>query len=207
MSRANPIRHRSAATISSSRIGLPVRGCRRWRSSTIASPAISAPLCSSTCARRSSCPAASIELIKHSQLLESLEDPSYMALINLKPLRGTMLMVADTQLVTSIIESRFGGNGRFPVVDGPARIHAGRAEGHDGASSRPRSTSSSSPGIRSTKFEPEIVRLEINPQFASVATASEVVIVSTFLVKVDNGRGQAHASAFPTRCWSRCAIS
>jgi len=130
-----------------------------------------------------------IELIKHSQLLDSLEDPSYMALINLKPLRGTMLVAADSELVTSIIESRFGGNGRFSVVMERREFTPveQRVMRRIVETALDQFVLAWNP---ITKFEPDIVRLEINPQFASVATASEVVIVSTFLAKIDNGRGK-----------------
>lgn len=133
--------------------------------------------------------AGAIELVKHAQLLERLEEPSYIALVNLKPLRGTMLLVADVELVTSIVESRFGGNGRFPVSLRKREFTTVEQK----VMRRIIDTALEQFALAwqpIEHFEPDIVRQEFNPQFASVATASEIVIVSTFLVKVDNGHGR-----------------
>lgn len=133
--------------------------------------------------------AGAIELVKHAQLLERLEEPSYIALVNLKPLRGTMLVVADVELVTSIVESRFGGNGRFPVSLRKREFTTVEQK----VMRRIIDTALEQFALAwqpIEHFEPDIVRQEFNPQFASVATASEIVIVSTFLVKVDNGHGR-----------------
>ena len=133
--------------------------------------------------------AGAIELVKHAQLLERLEEPSYIALVNLKPLRGTMLVVADVELVTSIVESRFGGNGRFPVSLRKREFTTVEQK----VMRRIIDTALEQFALAwqpIEQFEPDIVRQEFNPQFASVATASEIVIVSTFLVKVDNGHGR-----------------
>src|SRR6185437_505677 len=56
-----------------------------------------------------------IELVKHKELMERVATPTYLTLVNMKPLRGTMLVLFDAQLVVTIVESRFGGSGRFPV--------------------------------------------------------------------------------------------
>src|SRR5262249_19505414 len=61
-------------------------------------------------------PQIPIELINHDELIERFETPSHLTLVNLKPLRGTILIVFDAPLVTWIVESRFGGTGRFPVA-------------------------------------------------------------------------------------------
>src|SRR5208283_2831415 len=55
-----------------------------------------------------------IQLIKHAGLMERLTVPSYFALVDFRPLRGTLLVAVDAQLVGWIVESRFGGDGRFP---------------------------------------------------------------------------------------------
>lgn len=133
--------------------------------------------------------AGSVELLKHSQLLERLEVPSYLALVSLRPLRGTMLVVVDAQLVVSIVESRFGGNGRFPVTMGNREFTAVEQK----VMRRVVETALEQFALAwqpVRRFEPEIIRQEFNPQFASVATSSEIVIVSTFLVNVDHGSGR-----------------
>jgi flagellar motor switch protein FliM len=130
-----------------------------------------------------------VELIKHAQFIEGLSDPSFIVLVNLRPLRGTMLVVLDAELVTSVVESRFGGNGRFPAVSGKREFTA--IEQKVMRSIVETALAQFALAWKPIEaLEPEIVRQESNPQFASVATASEVVIVSSFVVKVDSGGGR-----------------
>src|SRR5271166_3898308 len=56
-----------------------------------------------------------IQLLKHGDLMDRLAVPSHLTIVNFKPLRGTILFVVDARLVSWIIESRFGGDGRFPI--------------------------------------------------------------------------------------------
>jgi len=129
-----------------------------------------------------------VDLIKHFELIERLASPSYIVLVALKPLRGTMLVVIDAALVAAIVESRFGGNGRFPVTKAQrdfttvehkvmSRVLEIVLEQFTGA------------WQRVATLQPEILRHEFNPQFASITTAGEQVITTTFQIKVDNGEG------------------
>lgn len=129
-----------------------------------------------------------VTLLKHIEFIERLATPSYMVLVGLRPLRGTMMIAIDAPLVVSVVESRFGGNGRFPVTKTQrdfttveqkvmSRMVAIVLEQFVGA------------WQRIAEFQPEILRQEFNPQFASITAAGEQVIVTTFQVKVDNGEG------------------
>jgi flagellar motor switch protein FliM len=129
-----------------------------------------------------------VDLVKHFELIERLASPSYIVLIGLRPLRGTMLMVIDAPLVVAIVESRFGGNGRFPVTKSQrdfttvehkvmSRVMEIVLEQFGGA------------WQRVANLQPEVLRHEFNPQFAGVAPAGEQVITTTFRIKVDNGEG------------------
>lgn len=133
--------------------------------------------------------AAKTEIIKHFELIERLPQPSYMVLVGSRSLRGTMLLVADAALVISIVESRFGGNGRFPVtkwerdfttveIKVMTRVVEIILEQMTGA------------WQRVVDIQPEILRYEFNPQFAGVTTAGELVVTTTFTVRVDNGEGK-----------------
>jgi flagellar motor switch protein FliM len=129
-----------------------------------------------------------VDLVKHFELIERLASPSYMVLVGLRPLRGTMLLVIDAPLLVAIVESRFGGNGRFPVTKLQrdfttvehkvmSRVTQIVLEQFAGA------------WKRVATLQPEILRHESNPQFAGVTTAGEIVITTTFQIKVDNGAG------------------
>ena len=129
-----------------------------------------------------------VALVKHFELIERLASPSYMVLVGLRPLRGTMLMVIDAALLTATVESRFGGNGRFPVTKTQrdftivehkvmSRVTEIVLEQFSGA------------WHRVADLQPEILRREFNPQFAGITGAGEQVITTAFQVKVDNGEG------------------
>ena len=130
-----------------------------------------------------------IQLIKHGELIERLTMPSHLALVRMKALRGTILLVADAELVGWIVDSRFGGNGRFPVAPSNREFTPFEQK------SMRRMT-----GIIVEQFalswkpivalEPEIQRYESNPQLAGIASAAEPIIVSVFDIKIGGGGGK-----------------
>jgi flagellar motor switch protein FliM len=131
---------------------------------------------------------AEVELIKHRDLMERIGAPSHLTLVNMKPLRGTIAFVIDAQLVIAIVETRFGGNGRFPIDTNreftPFELKSMR---------RVVETALEQFALAWEpfgQFEPEISRHETNPQFAGFATADDLIIVSTFEITVDLGRGR-----------------
>lgn len=130
-----------------------------------------------------------IQLIKHGELIERLAMPSHLALVRMKALRGTILFVADAELVGWIVDSRFGGNGRFPIPPSNREFTPFEQK------SMRRMT-----GIIVEQFalswkpivalEPESQRYESNPQLAGIASAAEPIIVSVFDIKIGGGGGK-----------------
>ncbi len=129
-----------------------------------------------------------VALVKHFELIERLASPSFMVLVGLRPLRGTMLVVIDAPLVVATVESRFGGNGRFPVTKAQrdfttvehkvmSRVTEIILEQFAGA------------WQRVADLQPEILRYEFNPQFVGITASGEQVITTTFQFKIDNGEG------------------
>ena len=130
-----------------------------------------------------------IQLVRHGDVIERFELPSYLTLVNPRPLRGTMLFVADAHLVSWIVEGRFGGDGRFPVAIANREFSSFQQK----TMRRVMETALEQFATAWQPIEilsPEIVRHEINPQFAGIATSGEWIIVSTFDVKVGNGGGK-----------------
>jgi flagellar motor switch protein FliM len=134
-------------------------------------------------------PPAIIELIKYHIMAQRLAMPSYLCLVSFKPLRGMMLFVVDAQLVRWIIESRFGGDGRFPVTNRNPEFS--------------RFEQKSTLRVVQTAIEqfalawqpiavlkPQIVGHETNLQMADVASAGEYTIISQFQVSVGPGGGK-----------------
>jgi flagellar motor switch protein FliM len=133
--------------------------------------------------------AIGVDLVEHRELMEGLPSPTYLSLFNMKPLRGTLVLMVDASLVVAIVESRFGGNGRFPINMANREF-------------TPFELKSMRRVVDTTleqfviawepigRFEVEIVRHETNPQFAGFATADDLIMVSMFDITVDHGKGR-----------------
>jgi flagellar motor switch protein FliM len=129
-----------------------------------------------------------VEMVAHRELLERLTLPSYLTLVTIKPLQGTIAIVGDARLVVAIVESRFGGNGRFPVTTvsrefSPFEQKSMRrvvemALAQYALAWQPVG-----------RFEPEIIRHEVNPQYAGFAGPEDPVVVSAFDIRIDSGGG------------------
>jgi flagellar motor switch protein FliM len=132
---------------------------------------------------------AGIELVEHRELMERVPSPTHLTLFNMKPLRGTFVLAVEAPLVVTIVESRFGGNGRFPIN------LANREFTPFELKSMRRVVETTLEQLAVSwqpvgRFEIEILRSETNPQFAGFATAEDVIIVSSFDITVEHGKGR-----------------
>ncbi|MBV9826679.1 MAG: flagellar motor switch protein FliM [Alphaproteobacteria bacterium] len=130
-----------------------------------------------------------IECVSHRALLEGFKLPSYMTLIGLRPLQGALMIELDARLVAAIVESRFGGDGRFPVTI------ANREFSPVEQKSMRRVTESILMQLATAwepvgRFEPEILRQEVNPQFAGFAAVDDTIVVNEFEVRIERAAGQ-----------------
>jgi flagellar motor switch protein FliM len=134
-------------------------------------------------------PPIAIKMVKHGELMEQLTVPSYLTLVKFSPLRGMILVVGDAHLVSWIVESRFGGDGRFPLKIADREFSAFEQN----AMRRVMETALDQLALAWKPigaFAPEIVRHETQPQFAGIAAADELIIVSSFDVKFGRGGGK-----------------
>ncbi len=132
-----------------------------------------------------------VQMTKFGEYIHSLFMPSNLNLIKIRPLRGTALFVMNPKLVYSIVDSFFGGDGRFHT----------KIEGRDFTSTEMQVVTTILHKIFEDLKEAwaPIVDLtfehtgsEVNPHFANIVTPSEVVVVSTIHVELDNGGGDLH---------------
>lgn len=134
-------------------------------------------------------PPSVIQLVKHSEMMDRLALPSHLTLVHLKALRGTILIAADAELVAWIVESRFGGSGRFPIPATNREFTAFEQKSmHRMVEIALDQLALAWKPIAG--FVPEIVRHESNPQLAGVANAAEPIIVSAFDIKLGGGGGK-----------------
>jgi flagellar motor switch protein FliM len=131
---------------------------------------------------------------KYSEFIRNLVIPTNLNLVQAKPFRGNGLIVMEPNLIFLIVDILFGGDGRFHT----------RIEGRDFSPTEQRIIL----GLLNTifadyerawapvfKIQLGYVRSEMNPQFASIATPSEIVVASQFVL--DLGVGQANIYI----CW------
>ncbi len=132
-----------------------------------------------------------IRVQKYSEFIRNLVVPTNLNLIQVKPLRGTGLVVLDPNLVFLIVDNMFGGDGRFHT----------RVEGRDFTATEQRIIQGLL-GVIFAEYEKawkpvypisfEYMRSEMNTQFANIATPSEVVVAVTFTVELSGNTAEMH---------------
>ena len=132
-----------------------------------------------------------VRLMKFSEHVHTLALPTSLNMFRMAPLRGAGLFVLDAKLVFSLVETYFGGEGRFYT----------RIEGREFTAMENRviqlmltrcfqdMKDAWSP-VLSLEFE--YVNSEVNPQFANIVSPTEIVVVSTFSLDLDGIGGELH---------------
>ena len=132
-----------------------------------------------------------IRVQKYSAFLREIVVPTNINLVTVRPLRGTGLIVCDPNLVFAVIDALFGGVGKFHT----------RIEGRDFSATEQRvirrlvdtliaEYSRAWQGIY--PLELEYQRSEMQPQFANIATPSEIVVATTFNLEIGEASGSIH---------------
>lgn len=130
-----------------------------------------------------------IKVQKYSDFERNLPVPSNLNMITMKPLRGTALFTYDPSLLFLIIDSLFGGHGRYNT----------RIEGRDFTATEQRiirrlidlTLESYGNGWEQVyPIEFEYVRSEMHTKFASISSGNEIVVVSTFHIELGSAGGR-----------------
>ena len=133
---------------------------------------------------------APMQVRKFSEYTQTLHLPASLNLVKLNPLRGTALVVFDSQLVFAMVDTFFGGFGRNS-----------RIEGRDFTPTESRVIQMLLQQVLSDlrvswapllPLQPEFTGSEQNPMFVNVAAASEVVVVNAYRIELDGGGGELH---------------
>ncbi|MEO7338808.1 MAG: flagellar motor switch protein FliM [Caldimonas sp.] len=129
-----------------------------------------------------------VKVQKYSDFLREIVVPTNFNIVSVRPLRGSGLIVFEPTLVFSVIDSLFGGSGKY---------HS-RIEGRDFSATEQRiivrmvdmaiaEYKKAWSGIY--PLELDYQRSEMLPQFANIATPSEVVVVTSFTLEVAGNTG------------------
>ncbi len=132
-----------------------------------------------------------IKVQKYSAFLREIVVPTNFNLVSYKPLRGTGLIVCDPSLVFAVIDALYGGVGKYHT----------RIEGRDFSHTEQRvilrlldvitgEYKKAWQGIYPVELEYQ--RSEMQPQFASIASPSEVVVASSFTLELGDTTGTIH---------------
>jgi len=132
-----------------------------------------------------------IKVQKYSAFLREIVVPTNFNIISIKPLRGSGLVVCDPSLVFAVIDALFGGAGKYHT----------RIEGRDFSMTEMRiivrlvevvlgEYRRAWQGIYPLEFEYQ--RSEMQPQFANIATPSEVMVTTSFTLEIGESTGTIH---------------
>ncbi|MDN5844469.1 MAG: flagellar motor switch protein FliM [Alcaligenaceae bacterium] len=130
-----------------------------------------------------------IRVLKYADFERNLPVPSNLNMVAMKPLRGAALFTFDPNLVFLVIDSLFGGHGRYGT----------RVEGRDFTTTEQRiilrllnltleSYGEAWQSVMPIEFE--YIRSEMHTKFASISTGSDIVVVSTFNIELGASGGK-----------------
>lgn len=132
-----------------------------------------------------------VKVQKYSAFLREIETPTNFNIVAVRPLRGSGLIICDPSLVFAVIDALFGGTGKFRT----------RIEGRDFSPTEQRiiqrlvavvTTEYERAWAGVYPLELEYQRSEMLPQFATIATPSEVVVSTSFDMEIGETRGSIH---------------
>jgi flagellar motor switch protein FliM len=131
---------------------------------------------------------------KYAEYIPGLSVPTSLNLIRFHPLAGTSLLIFEAKLVFALIDTYFGGTGRYAKI-----------EGRDFTSTETqmiemlmelvvKATQEAWDPVLPVKID--LVNREMNPNLASIVSPTEIVVVSRFHVEIDGVGGEIHIT-FP----------
>ncbi len=135
-----------------------------------------------------------VQVLKYSEYVDTLFVPTCLKLVRIHPFEGTCLLSLDAKLIHRIVDRFFGGDGLIETFDGKEFTFTERRVIdrivqlvlHDYESAW-----QDVMPIRS-----EVVGEEVNPGLVNVLANSEILMVSSFRLEMEEGGGELHI-AFP----------
>jgi flagellar motor switch protein FliM len=132
-----------------------------------------------------------VRVIKYSAFLRDIVVPTNINIISMNPMRGSGLIIFDPNLVFCVIDSLFGGNGKYHL----------RIEGRDFSPTEQRIIQrmlelTLAEYTRAwgalCRFGFQYQRSEMHTQFANIASPSEIVVCTTFNLEIGESGGEIH---------------
>jgi len=133
----------------------------------------------------------SIKVQKYSAFLREIVVPTNFNIVSVKPMRGSGLIVCDPSLVFAVIDALFGGAGKYHT----------RIEGRDFSPTEIRiitrlveviTAEYKKAWVGVYPIDLEYQRSEMQPQFANIATPSEIMVATSFTLEIGDSTGTIH---------------
>jgi flagellar motor switch protein FliM len=133
-----------------------------------------------------------VKVQQYSAFLREIVVPTNFNIVSVQPLRGSALIVCDPNLVFAVIDALFGGSGKYPA----------RIEGRDFSATEQRvigrllqtvcgAYEKAWRGIYALRLA--LQRSEMQPQFAAIASANDVVVTTSFTLEMgEESSGAIH---------------
>jgi flagellar motor switch protein FliM len=130
-----------------------------------------------------------VRVSKYSAFLRDVVVPTNINIVSVKPLRGSGLVILDPKLVFTVIDSMFGGSGRFQI----------RIEGREFTATEQRiiqklleviTTEYAKAWKEVYPLQFEYQRSEMHTQFANIATPSEIMVTTKFTLEIGDAGGE-----------------
>jgi flagellar motor switch protein FliM len=135
-----------------------------------------------------------VQVIKYSEYIDTLYVPTCIKLIRVKPFAGTCLLTLDAKLIHRLVDLFFGGTGVVSSLEGKEftlterrvidRIVTLVLKDFERA------------WQDELPIQTEVVGDEVNPGLVNVIPGSEVLMLCSFRLELDEGGGELHF-AFP----------
>jgi flagellar motor switch protein FliM len=132
-----------------------------------------------------------IKVQKYSAFLREIVVPTNFNIVSVRPLRGSGLIVCDPNVVFAVIDALFGGAGKYHT----------RIEGRDFSPTEQRVIARLVEVVIAEyrkawhgiyPLELDYQRSEMQPQFANIATPSEIVVATSFTLEIGDTSGAVH---------------
>ncbi|MGN7725631.1 flagellar motor switch protein FliM [Luteimonas sp. 22616] len=134
-----------------------------------------------------------IDLVRFGEYMHSLQVPTNLNLVKMKPLRGTAIVVFEPRLVFTVVDNFFGGAGKYPA----------KIEGREFTPTEMRViqlllkqtfTDLVEAWAPVMPVEFEYLNSEVNPHFANIISPRDYIVVSRFNVELEGGGGELHVA-------------
>ncbi|MGY0799317.1 flagellar motor switch protein FliM [Lysobacter sp. A286] len=134
-----------------------------------------------------------VDLMRFGEYMHSLQVPTNLNLVKMKPLRGTAIVMFEPRLVFTVVDNFFGGAGKYPA----------KIEGREFTPTEMRviqlllkqtfaDLADAWAPVLPVEFE--YLNSEVNPHFANIISPREYIVVSRFHVELEGGGGEFHVS-------------